>query len=165
VSEGPKPITRQRSEWVKADTGSILGLPVTEHRRFVSDGELIAIVAEEPMGWHLSVSFRNHRREHSRYPTWDEQTHAVRALLPTDLTYVSAIPPDNEYVALHDTTFHWHEYPSRPEAAVLGDALKLVSAMSLQWKDPEGQDEDIDERVGKAVQDLARSVHSWVTST
>jgi len=155
TSTGPKPMTAQRSKWVEIDHGEILGYANTTHQRLVSDGKLMAIVAEEPMGWHLSVSFSNQRGEHSRYPTWDEQTHAVRALLPADLTYVSAIPPDNEYVAVHDTTFHWHEYPSRPEAAVLGDALKLVSAI-LQEQN---------EAVSLAVQDLVRSVKNWLEET
>lgn len=163
---GPKPMTAQRSKWVEIDRTNhgIGGWPNSTHRRLVSDGKLMAIVAEEPMGWHLSVSFSNQRGEHSRYPTWDEQTHAVRALLPADLTYVSAIPPDNEYVAVHDTTFHWHEYPSRPEANVLGAALKLVGTMTVKWSEP-APGEEQDEAVGLAVQELVHCVRAWVTTT
>lgn len=161
---GPRPMTRQRSNWQLIDKGEIMGFANTTHRRPVADGRLLAIVAEEPMGWHLSISFTNHREQHARYPTWDEQTHAVRALLPADLTYVMAIPPDNEYVALHDTTFHWHEYPSRPEANVLGAALKLVGTMTTKWSEP-APGEEQDEAVGLAVQELVRMVHTWVQTT
>lgn len=163
---GHKPITKQRSNWeplpdVPGDP-TIPGIDSHWHRRAVNDGVLLALVAEEPLGWHMSISFRDRRREHTRYPTWDEQVHAVRALLPGDVTYVMAIPPEDEYVAMHDTTFHWHEYPTRPEAAVMGDALKLVSSMSAWAK---GTDEaDQDEVIGANVQALARSVHAWIGS-
>jgi hypothetical protein len=79
----------------------------------VGDGSLRALVAQEPAGWHLSISFVDDRGRPSRYPRWDEITHARAELLPAELGFVMHLPPDDDYVALHDTTFHLHEHPER----------------------------------------------------
>lgn len=105
---------RIHSPWV---SGSALRIgPVVGHvwRRDVLDGTLVAIVAEEPEGWHLSISFRDHRHRLSRYPTWDEIRDARYDLLPADLDFVMHLPPPDEYVNVHATTFHLHEHPPRP---------------------------------------------------
>lgn len=103
-----RPITRARSKWtpersplVDADAWS----------RNVSDGILFAMVAAEPAGLHLSISFRDHRGRPSRYPTWDEIAGARYHLLPDDHDFVMHLPPTSEYVAIHDTTFHLHQHP------------------------------------------------------
>lgn len=102
------PITRQRSPWLEAENPLGHGHCF---RREVADGSLHAIVADEPgIGWHLSISFRDKRGELTRYPSWDEIAHARDELLPAELTFVMFLPPSNEYVALHDTTFHLHQY-------------------------------------------------------
>ena len=115
--EGHKPLTKQRSPWLGEPSRTIEmpgpDGPVTAHffRRTVGDGTLWAIVSQEPRGWHLSISFRNQANQLSRYPSWDEQVHAVRELMPPGLAFHMILPVDNEgYVSLHDTTFHWHEY-------------------------------------------------------
>lgn len=74
---------------------------------------LRALVAEEPAGWHLSISFADDCRRPTRYPTWDEIAHARYELLPDDIDVVMHLPPPGEYVALHPTTFHLHEHPER----------------------------------------------------
>jgi hypothetical protein len=104
-----KPLTRQRSSWVELHAES--PLPWTRSfTRQVHDGRLLALVAQEPrIGWHLSVSFRDHRGEHSRYPSWDEIAHARYELLPVDRDFVMHLPPLDEYVSSHPTTFHLHE--------------------------------------------------------
>jgi hypothetical protein len=121
----PQPITKQRSPWqevpvpdrIRAVNPEAHGLALWERR--VSDGLLVALVCQEPLGvgrrleWHLSISFRNHRGDLSRYPSWDEMAHARYELLPGDLEFVMFLPPVGDYVALHDTTFHLHEYPQR----------------------------------------------------
>ena len=109
-----KPITRQRSEWIPVPTPPILPPEVRAFLRRVGDGELRALVADEPAGWHLSISFVDHRGKASRYPRWDEIFHARRHLLPADLGYVMRLPTDEEYVAVHDSTFHLHQHPERP---------------------------------------------------
>lgn len=108
------PLTKQRSPWEYLTEGEILGYRNDWWQRRVGDGRLTACVAEEPAGWHLSISYAASNGEHVRYPTWDEQVHAVRTLLPPELTYAMFLPPDgDDYVGLHLTTFHWHEHPER----------------------------------------------------
>lgn len=107
---GARPLTRQRSPWRHAGTVPTMpGWQADAHIRNVGDGYLRALVAEEPTGWHLSVSFTDHRGRPSRYPRWDELIHARDALLPADRAFVMVLPTADEYVALHDTTFHLHE--------------------------------------------------------
>jgi hypothetical protein len=102
------PISRPRSPWRQIETPLGYG---QAWRRDTGDGSLVVMVAQEPdIGWHLSISFRDHRGELTRYPRWDEIAHARDELLPADRTFVMFLPPSDEYVALHDTTFHLHEY-------------------------------------------------------
>lgn len=109
------PLSKQRSPWIGKPelTQLIEGIPTHYFHRQVGDGSLWAMVAEEPWGWHMSISFRNQRNELTRYPTWDEIAHARYELLPADIDFVMHLPPPGEYVALHDTTFHLHEHPER----------------------------------------------------
>jgi hypothetical protein len=78
-------------------------------RRRVGDGTLTVIVGEEPAGWHLSISFADHRGRNSRYPRWDEIADARYQHTPSDVTMAMILPPPGEYVAVHDTTFHLHQ--------------------------------------------------------
>lgn len=113
------PITRQRSEWepvpdeAAAAVRSLAELAgaadVTLWRRQVGDGQLSAIVSLDDGRWHVSVSFSDHRGRGSRYPRWDEIADARYRLVPDDVTMVMILPPPDDYVALHDTTFHLHE--------------------------------------------------------
>lgn len=120
VGEGPRPISRQRSKWVEKPSplpGSRLFL------RNVHDGQLRTIVALESTGWHLSIShvFPGERRDPpGRYPTWDEIADARYAFLPEDVTMAMLLPPLDEYVALHPTTFHLHQIDGEPEATRIG---------------------------------------------
>lgn len=106
------PLKRQRSPWVEVEAVIPWG---KQYERRTNDGLLVALVADEPtIGWHLSISFRNHRGDLSRYPTWDEIAHARLELLPKNVGFVMHLPPVEEYVALHDTTFHLHQHPEPP---------------------------------------------------
>lgn len=107
------PITRQRSSWHELPPVDLGGVSARTCLRRVGDGSLLALVAEEPTGWHLSISFRDHRDRLTRYPRWDEIAHARDELLPADVDFVVWLPRSGEYVALHDTTFHLHEHPER----------------------------------------------------
>jgi hypothetical protein len=107
------PITRQRSPWIEDEALEFDGVPTRTFSRRTGDGTLLAFVAEEPQGWHLSISFRNHRGEFSRYPSWDEIAHARDEHLPDDLDFVMFLPRAGDYIAVHDTTFHLHEHPPR----------------------------------------------------
>jgi hypothetical protein len=119
VGAGPKPLSRQRSPWRQDHAGTellgeALGLGATCFRRQVHDGTLSAVVGEERAGWHMSVSHAfAGSKPGSRYPTWDELTHARYSLLPAELDFVMHLPPESEYVAAHPTAFHLHEHPGR----------------------------------------------------
>jgi len=112
---GPQPLRRQRSPWQRwpEQDHTIEGVPVAVWRRNVNDGALVAFVGDEPEGWHLSISFRDRRGGWSRYPSWDELAHARYELLPAELDFVMHLPPPDEYVAVHSTTFHLHQWPER----------------------------------------------------
>lgn len=109
------PMSKQRSNYTHE--GSV-PLPLIDQDadlfvRNVSDGRLRVMLAEEPMGWHLSISFVDHKGRPSRYPRWDEILHARELLLDQSIEFVMFLPKADEYVALHDTTFHLHEHPAR----------------------------------------------------
>lgn len=112
------PISRQRSPWLAFRSGIDWAtvMPGARHVRTfirdVHDGSLRAIRSVDPDGLHLSVSWSPHsQRQTVRYPTWDELAHARDALLPADVGFVMHLPPADEYVAVHRTTFHLHEHP------------------------------------------------------
>lgn len=111
-----KPLSQVRSEWEEADAPDD---PVVIawgrwYERRVGDGLLLCCVALEPQGWHLSISFRDHRGQHSRYPRWDEIADARYKLVSSEVTMGMVLPPPEDYVALHDTTFHLHEWKDAP---------------------------------------------------
>jgi hypothetical protein len=110
-----QPMTKQRSQWVQVPVGPLDGLVVDGskvYQRNVHDGHLTAIVSPEPHGLHLSISHRTNGRnpKPGRYPTWDEIAHARYELCPHDIDMVMHLPPPSDYVAVHDTTFHLHEW-------------------------------------------------------
>jgi hypothetical protein len=112
-----RPLTNQRSQWEAFESPgfaeALVGLGarnVTLWRRRVGDGDLSAIVSLDPEGWHLSVSFQDHRGKNSRYPRWDEIADARYRLVPEEIDMCMHLPPPEDYVALHDTTFHLHEH-------------------------------------------------------
>jgi len=107
------PITRQRSPWELFTVSDFAGFPNQWHRRRVGDGDLTVCVGEEPTGWHLSISFKDHKGRNSRYPRWDEIIEARERFLPDDVEFAMFLPKSEDYVALHATTFHLHEYPGR----------------------------------------------------
>lgn len=119
----PDPLVPQLTPWRRLADGPGLsevagllrsqGLSAQAWRRTVRDGMLRALVAEEPMGWHLSISFADDCNRPSRYPSWDEIAHARYELLPHDVDFVMHLPPPGEYIAVHPTTFHLHEHPER----------------------------------------------------
>lgn len=119
-----KPLSTIRSEWIEMQGGAqiIQGVEAKWFQRRCGDGILAACVSDEPIiGWHLSISFRDNKGRLSRYPRWDEIVHAREELLPHDLGFTMGLPRLDEYVALHDTTFHLHEeYPER-RIGLLGD--------------------------------------------
>lgn len=112
-----KPMTRQRSRWERFDgMGAVPGAKSSQWwQRNVADGRLVACVADEPLGWHLSISFRDHRNRQARYPSWDEIAHARDELLPADVGFVMHLPAAGNYLAWNET-FHLHEHPPRVQS-------------------------------------------------
>jgi hypothetical protein len=104
-----KPVDVALAAWQEVPGLVIEGIPTAAHRRKVHDGILTVLVAEEPQGWHLSISHRHRRPGMKRYPSWDEIAQARYQFLPGTLTFAMFLPPLQEYVAVHDTTFHLHQ--------------------------------------------------------
>lgn len=102
-------------------------------QREVRDGHLSVFAGPEPAGFHLSISHRISNNDHTpgRYPTWDEIHDARYRFCPLDVTMAMLLPPQEEYVNLHATTFHlWEIAPETGEprmtAAIVADAHDTV---------------------------------------
>ena len=68
---------------------------------------LVSPPVDEDVGWHLSISCND------RYPSWDEIAHARYELLPTEIEFVMHLPKPEDYINIHDYTFHLHELGER----------------------------------------------------
>ena len=66
-------------------------------------GECRILVSREYGKWHLSISCRD------RYPTWDEIKQSRYALLPDKITVAMLLPPKEQYINIHENTFHLYE--------------------------------------------------------
>lgn len=60
-------------------------------------------VPEWGMGWHMSISTPD------RLPTWDEVAYARYQLIPQEAYMVLPLPPDREYINVHEYTFQLRE--------------------------------------------------------
>ena len=86
-------------------------------QRDVKDGHLTVLVSQEPgIGWHLWISHRLNRNppRPGRNPKWNEIKDARYRFTPPDVSMCMILPPPNEYVNVHETTFHLHEHPETP---------------------------------------------------
>lgn len=82
----------------------------------IPDGHLSVFAGPEPAGFHLSISHRIETKTGpvpGRYPTWDEIVDARYRFAPLDVTMAMLLPPQDQYVNVHETTFHLHQI--RPE--------------------------------------------------
>ncbi len=71
---------------------------------------LVSPPIDDGWGWHMSISHPK------RYPKWDEIAKARYDLLPTDRVFVMVLPPQEQYVNLHDNCFHlWEDGKKRSE--------------------------------------------------
>ena len=83
----------------------------------VHRGRLQVIVGPEPVGFHLSISHTSLWGAQKRYPGWDEIIEARWEFCPPKMTLAMLLPPKEEYVNAHDTTFHlWEVDGSAPPA-------------------------------------------------
>jgi hypothetical protein len=103
------------------------------YQRRAPDGHLTVFVAQaawpgwDGPQWHLSVSHRTdeHPPKPGRYPAWDEVAEARHRFIPDDVTMAMLLPPETEYVNVHETCFHLWQVP--------GDAIPATApARKLQ---------------------------------
>jgi len=100
------------SEWVRVPA-SPLTPGCDAWQRDVKDGHLTVFVGQEPAGWHLSISHRTNSNppRPGRNPKWNEIKDARYRFTPADVSMCMILPPPDEYVNVHETTFHLHEHP------------------------------------------------------
>lgn len=86
----------------------------------VHDGHLSVFAGPEPAGFHLSISHRTNAStpQPGRYPTWGEIVDARYRFAPLDVTMAMLLPPQDQYVNHHDTTFHLHQIKPEDEEHV-----------------------------------------------
>ena len=63
------------------------------------------IVSKQRAGWHLSISRKD------RLPTWEEMRDARYALVPDEATMALLLPPQSEYVNVHEFCMQMYEIP------------------------------------------------------
>ena len=85
---------------------------VPPHLKQYRLGACRILVGKEPvhgkLQWHLSISCQH------RNPSWEEIKAARYALCPDQARMAMLLPPQNEYVNMHEHCFHLWEVP--PEA-------------------------------------------------
>jgi len=107
----------ERTGWrllpTEAFTAKILP-SVKTYQKEVTDGHLTVLVGPERDGFHLSISHRTNDDppQPGRYPTWDEIHEARYEFCPAAMTMAMLLPPKEEYVNFHVTTFHLWEMTS-----------------------------------------------------
>lgn len=83
------------------------------YQKDLVDGHLSVLVGPEPPGWHMSISHRRGvQNRPGRYPTWDEIREARELFCPADTTMAMLLPPLDEYINVHETTFHLWQVPN-----------------------------------------------------
>lgn len=108
----------ERTGWKKETPLAILQVVtpgVEVWRKEVSDGILSVLRSKDDGKWHLSISHKGNvvnGKHQNRYPTWDEIHQARYEFLPNELTVAMILPPKEQYVNFHDTTFHLWEIES-----------------------------------------------------
>jgi hypothetical protein len=111
----------EREPWVEVPVPTVVlgASPGTRGwQKDLADGHLSVFVSREPSGWHLSISHRRGRDNRpGRYPGWDEIADARYQFCPPEVTMAMLLPPLEEYVNLHETTFHlWQVNGEVPHA-------------------------------------------------
>jgi hypothetical protein len=89
-----------------------IGSEAKVYQRDVEDGHLSVFVTVDDGMLHLSISHRTNllgphgRPLPGRLPTWDEVIDARYLFTPDSVTMAMLLPPKEEYVNIHPTTFH-----------------------------------------------------------
>lgn len=103
------------SRWYRSERNDMVfeGTPTKAWYRAVGGGHLRAYVANDPSGWHISISFVDAEDDRpTRLPAWDELWHAGHALVPDNVTMAVVMPRLVEGGDLAPPTLlHLHEIP------------------------------------------------------
>ena len=112
-------------------TAASAGEPgVRGYQRPAGGGHLTVLVAQavwpgwDGPHWHLSVSHRTneHPPRPGRYPQWDEVADARYRFVPDGVTMAMLLPPQAEYINIHETCFHLWEVPGDAVPAAVAGA-------------------------------------------
>jgi hypothetical protein len=95
------------SKWRKVPTP--LMPSIKAFQRDVEDGFLEVFLSIDDGDWHMSICHKTMANRPGRYPTWDEIKDARYLFCPADKTMCMMLPPKDEYVNIHETTFHLWE--------------------------------------------------------
>ena len=79
------------------------------YQRDVEDGFLEVFISIDDGALHMSICHKTMTNQPGRYPAWNEIYDARYLLCPKDKTMVMFLPPPDEYVNIHSTTFHLWE--------------------------------------------------------
>lgn len=121
MSKPRRRTTLPLSEWRQIPAPPTLGPDIACFQKDVADGHLSAFVGIEGGAWHLSISHRsnllgaNGLHLPGRYPTWDEIREARYRYCPANITMAMLLPPEDQYVNVHSTTFHMWQVPKEME--------------------------------------------------
>lgn len=115
-----------RTRWKEIPASPIIKAMLPKAKVYAKDvdehdgmhwGRLQVIVGPEPSGFHLSISHTALFGAERRYPGWDEIIEARWEFCPPKMTLAMLLPPKEQYVNIHDTTFHlWEVDGSAPPA-------------------------------------------------
>jgi hypothetical protein len=72
-------------------------------QEFTTDTGLLVLCGIENGRWHLSVSHP------TRLPTWEEVKQLRYELMPKDKNMAMILPPEKDYVNIHEFCFHLFE--------------------------------------------------------
>jgi hypothetical protein len=120
------PPRQQRTAKQQIQMRPIIEQPLTTQlRMLISAGALqpntkqykmgkCSILVSEPYelaesGWHLSIA--GSQRKRASYPSWDEVAHIRYKLVPNDVYMVMVLPPQDDYINLHEYVFQLVEVP------------------------------------------------------
>lgn len=97
-------IFQPRANWKPRPDWPGVGYP---DQHWYSWGNCRVLAGRDPDGsWHLSISCPD------RNPTWEEIKQARYDLCPHDIAMAMILPPTEQYVNIHQFTFHLHQiYP------------------------------------------------------
>jgi hypothetical protein len=89
--------------------------------------KFVVIITDDDGTMHMSISHQrcieiDQEWVPGRYPTWDEIADARYALMPPEKYFAQILPPKEQYVAVHPTTFHLFETTDEKLVALCSDS-------------------------------------------